>query len=122
MLRREDSRDARHASNVLAAMLSKFSKPNAIVAPLSAPQSISGALRNPTTEEGLVGSGINSSKASWTVNPYNDPSEDFPTDFYSSLNLDASDPLNTIFNESNQIDWVGLSSYRGIGLPQLILI
>ena len=104
------SRDARRASKVLAVMLSKVPKPayssslmNTLLEMPCAPQvSANGEIDRGTAANPSVNS-------SWDRNGFNAPGQGFFVQDYDPTDFDFADPLNTIFNEPNDIDWVSRS-------------
>ena len=104
MSRKEISRDARRASSVLAIMLSKVPRPNVTT---KVAQGISGTTNTPTN--GLNGFEVpvrdpDNSSCGTTAAGFAD--QQFSINNYNLANFSATDPLNTVFSELNDIDWV----------------
>ena len=113
------SRDARRAANMIAVMLTKIPRPNISTSQIKTPQgsriafktSISGDV---LAEEAVDPLGSLSDNSSWDSTMLDISREIFPTDNSATLNFGEEDPLNTIFNESDSIDWVSFESFRSI--------
>lgn len=95
------SRDARHASSVLAVMLSKVPRPNIPSTLPIQPQILLG-------ERGCPANGCNALKTSHTSSfpaESDIPTQRLPESAPASEPISV-DPLNAIFSESDPIDWV----------------
>ena len=107
--RKASSRDARRASNMLAVMLSKVPRPNVASSPINDPQKLPDKSQtlmngNTLTKENIDIPG----SFSWNSNTLGAPGDVLPLDPFTMLEFRDMDPLNTIFNESDNIDWVRL--------------
>jgi hypothetical protein len=49
-----------------------------------------------------------SDSSSWSTNGFDFPEQEFPLDNYAPSDFNSTDPLNTMFSESDTIDWVSL--------------
>ena len=99
MSRRAYSRDARRASSVLAVMLRKVPRPSAPLCQRTSTafqESANGADETRINEDTLVSS---------LSTDFDVASQEIPADL---TNFDSTDPLNTIFTESDYIDWVNI--------------
>ena len=111
--RRAISRDARRASNVLAAMLSKVPRPNTQSIPVKASQEVSNMSQVAMNGDDVLGIDSNSSiMSSWDTNGIDTQGQEFPTDSATAFDVRSIDPLDTIFNDPNDIDWVSLRSRK----------
>lgn len=112
--RREFSREARRASNVLAAMLSKVQRPNMAPTLIRAPQESSGVSQASMNGGSQLDTPGNPSESlSWSTATNGAPDPAFPMDDNAtSLDLNSMDPLNTMFNEIENIDWVNLEEIQ----------
>ena len=104
MSRKEISRDARRASSVLAIMLSKVPRPNVTT---KVAQGISSTTGIPTN--GLNGFEVpvrDRDNSSCGTSAVGFADQQFSINNYNLANFSATDPLNTVFSELNDIDWV----------------
>jgi len=110
--RRGFSRDARRASNILAIMLSKVPRPNLPAALENFPQHLPTESPSMVDGDGLLESATNPfPNFSWNSTAFDvTEKEKFLAD-YSALDYNATDPLNTMFNESDNIDWGLIDQY-----------
>lgn len=103
------SRDARRASNVLAVMLSKVSRPNVTLNSANIPQEISTVSQVSLDKANVMESADNSTWSSlWNRTGFVMPGQEFPINNYSPLDLNPADPLNIIFSETDNVNWVSL--------------
>ncbi len=101
MSRREFSRDARRASSVLAIMLSKVPRPNIPrKAPCEEMPSMTQALANGSQQPEAAASYPESSP--WSMTGFDATDQDLP--MYNPA--PSTDPLNTVFSEFDNVDWV----------------
>ncbi|CAD6582521.1 MAG: hypothetical protein ASARMPREDX12_000968 [Alectoria sarmentosa] len=108
--RRAFSRDARRASRVLAVMLSKVPSANIRDKPTPEMESMRQA---PTKENGPFEAAIGSSESSsWNSNAFDLADQGFSMDTYASPDFNSADPLNTVFTEFDNVDWVILDPPR----------
>ena len=104
MSRREISRDARRASSVLAIMLSKVPRQNVIT---KAPQGISSTTDTPVNgHNGLEVPARDPDNSSRHTDEFNVADQQSSINNYNLADFSAIDPLNTVFTELNDIDWV----------------
>ena len=109
--RRAISREARRASNVLATMLSKVPRPNIPVTsqngswdPLGVPQTASNGVNS-------LGSTSDSSRSSpWDMNTFNFTGQNLAAGT-SDFDAVLPDPLNSVFTQSDLIDWVSKQAF-----------
>ena len=98
------SRDARRASSVLAIMLSRVPRPKI---PTKAPQEMSDATHTVTNanqlSENLVGY---SHSSPCNLNGFDFTTQDLPMSNRDPPAFATTDPLNTVFGEFDNIDWV----------------
>jgi hypothetical protein len=107
--RKAFSRDALRASNVLAVMLSKVTRPNILSTPLNAPQKMSSMPQASVNGGDIAGLAMNSPGAlSWNTNMLNILDQELQVDNSSLSDLNSEDLLNTIFSGPDNIDWVSL--------------
>lgn len=110
--RKESSRDARRASNVLAIMLQKVPRPTMSSAETNTGQQRLESLGTPKNG-GISSNGAAplSGDSSWTISgtiPTPDPS---PSASYDALNNRDADPLISMFQDADGIDWVSPKNY-----------
>lgn len=103
MSREEISRDARRASSVLAIMLSKVPRPNVTT---KAPLRISSTMDTP-----INGHNESEDDSSCDTNTFDLAGQQLSTNNYNIADFSATDPLNTVFSELNDIDWVSENTY-----------
>ncbi|KAK3171834.1 hypothetical protein OEA41_003918 [Lepraria neglecta] len=104
--RRGISRDARRAANVLAAMLSKVPRPNIPPNPADTPQEM--PTWPPVSMNGAdvkSAASISSRYSSWDMSGFDFQGQEFPGNDYAPSDAISADPLNTVFNDFDNIDW-----------------
>ena len=104
--RKAISRDARRASNVLAAMLSKVPRPSVSAVRQTAGWEPLGMSQDPPNGANLLDSTLSSRGSSpWDMNTFNFANQGVTADI---TNFDSilSDPLNSVFANSDFMDWV----------------
>lgn len=110
MSRRAYSRDARRVSNVLAMMLSKVPDPNRASATVNTLLEMS-RMSPPSLNGGdIMGTIANSSGSSSNLTGLDTPDHDSSVDSHAPMDLDFTNPFDTIFGESEDIDWVSLGN------------
>ena len=110
--RRGISRDARRAANVLAAMLSKVPRPSIPPNPADTPQEM--PTRPPVSMNGAdvkSAASISSRFSSWDMSGFDFQGQEFPGNDYAPSDVISADPLNTVFNDFDNIDWVSLDGF-----------
>jgi Fungal specific transcription factor domain len=101
--RKDISRDARHASRVLAVMLSKVPRPNiSSTLPINH-HTLLGEQQGPSIE-GNVGT-LQNPRAPYISTDSNPSPQNLP-EYIVDSDSTSADPLNAIFSESDPIDWV----------------
>ena len=109
MARKEISRDARRASSVLAIMLSKVPRPNVTTkAPLGIPSTMDTPINGHNESEVPV---RNRDDSSCDTNAFDLAGQQLSTNNYNIAEFSATDPLNTVFSELNDIDWVSENTF-----------
>jgi hypothetical protein len=104
--RRAFSRDARRASNVLAIMLSKVSRPNVLLTSTSAAQEIPTVFQVSDRGDIMESSQNPTWTSSWNTTGMADPGQGFPVDNNTLLGFNPKDPLNEVFRDNDDINWV----------------
>lgn len=117
---RDVSKDARRAAAVLSRMLVKVPRPNASTTTTAqcTKQSPGELAQSSTSEDRLHGAQEQSSSedSCWNTSALETPAQQFPTDRFNPFDASVPDPLETMFGESDGVDWVrvhlpiGLSS------------
>lgn len=111
--RRAVSRDARRASNVLAVMLSKVPRPDFPSTQGNARHEMSSVWQTSTNGEDVMGTTRISPVGSLCeANGFDILRQDMSVDNGAQLDFNSADSLNTIFNESKDIDWVSLDGFN----------
>jgi hypothetical protein len=95
------SKDAQHASSVLAVMLSKVPRPNIPPTPPVQSQIFLGGRNHPANGR----TNFQNSSTSSVAAESNPSTQILPEDVHAS-EPNSVDPLNAIFSESDPIDWV----------------
>lgn len=105
---RRPSRDAERASGILAVMLSRVPRPNIPVKPTNNTILHQPALpQYPASEAGLdTPKERTMGGFTWYSNMHDASNQDSTSEDLPVLPLDTTDPLNTIFDGSEDIDWV----------------
>lgn len=101
--RKDISRDARHASRVLAVMLSKVPRPNISSSLPINHHTLLDEQQGPSIEGN--GGTLQSPRSAYASTHSNPPTQNFPGDILD-FDYTSADPLNAIFSESDPIDWV----------------
>lgn len=102
--RRAFSRDARRASSVLAIMLSKVPRP---VVTGKASSERPNTTQAPIIENGQCeASASYSASTPWSMNGFDLADQELPAYNSAPPDFDSTDPLNTVFSEFDNIDWV----------------
>lgn len=103
MSRTAFSRDARHAARVLAIMLSNVPRPNI---PAKAPQEMPRRAQAPMNGDRPLQAAVRYSEgSSWNMNAF-EPAGQITPASYDPSDISSTDPLNTVFGEFDNIDWV----------------
>lgn len=102
MSRSAFSRDARRASSVLAIMLTKVPRP--VVPSIATPES-SNATQASTN-------GDHSGSTPWSMSEFDLADQDLPTYNSAPSDFSSTDPLNTVFSEFDNIDWVSHEPFQ----------
>ena len=104
---RENSREAERASRILAVMLSRVPRPDVKEKP-----SLDTLINHPAMPQ-FIGSDSGSSLEqrsvggfTWYANMHLTSNPNSTPDDYATLTLDVTDPLNVIFDGTEDIDWV----------------
>lgn len=105
MSRRAFSRDARRASSVLAIMLSKVPRPNI---PTEAPSEIPLMRQAPTNGNEPSTAAVSYSET-WNMDGLDLADQAAPLYNYNPPGSSSTDPLNTVFSEFDNVDWVSQS-------------
>lgn len=104
MSRRAFSRDARRASSVLAIMLSKVPRP---VVTNEANLETPIAMQAPMNGNGQCEAAASYSESTpWSMNGFDLADQELPTHNRAPHTFSSTDPLNTVFSEFDNIDWV----------------
>lgn len=102
------SRDARRASNILAAIFLKVPRPNVPPILMNGPHEMSNGMRAPLNGLDVIEPATHSpAKSSWNTAEVDVLHQETLQD-NSAPEFDSADPLNTLFNDSDYIDWVSL--------------
>ena len=105
--RRAHSRDARRATSVLAVMLSKVPRPNVPSTPVDVPQDLPSGLQTSVNRDDVMAAATHPSGSScWDSTSFDVSGQELPAEAYAPLAFDSTDPLNAIFAESDNLDWV----------------
>ena len=90
-------------------MLSKVPRPNIPSTLVSAPQEMLDLSQSPMSGEDVMGTAANSlGSSSWNTTGFDITGQEFHVDNHAPSDSDSADPLNTLFSESDNIDWVSL--------------
>ena len=101
------SRDARRASRVLAIMLSKVPKSNVSSNLENTAKDVPTMPQNSANGEYTIEAELaSSSSLSGHLDGFDFSAPEFPVEDYAPSDFNLADPLDTIFNEPNDIDWV----------------
>lgn len=110
--RRQFSQDARRASSILAVMLSKVPRPD-LPAALE-----NGSQQLPPVSRGIVNGNdqmesvtIPFENFSWNSTTFNLTEQESAVEDYAAMDFNATDPLDIMFNESDNIDWGLVDQY-----------
>ena len=101
MSRRAFSRDARRASSVLAIMLSKVPRPSVTSEATPERPNAMQTSSNGTGQSEAAAS--NSGSTPWSMNGFDLADQELPT---HTPDFTSTNPLNTVFSEFDNIDWV----------------
>lgn len=106
--RKQLSRDAERASSILAIMLSRVPRPDITEKPTNYAMLSQPAMPQYSTNEAGVEGSLNGSVGSftWCSKMLVASSQNSAIEDYAALPVNAADPLNTIFDGSEDIDWV----------------
>ena len=112
--RKESSRDACRASNILAVMLSKIPPLNMTTSHIAAAQEVSPISQPSAGVQVPTVSTMNSSgsPSCYPTLPDISAGGKSHNNSYAALNFGSTDPLSTIFNESDNIDWASFENPR----------
>jgi hypothetical protein len=70
----------------------------------------------------VIGTLVNSTGASpWNMSRFNLPGQELLVDQSALSDLNTVGPLNTVFSETESIDWVSLQCSKGVARQQLII-
>lgn len=102
--RRAFSRDARRASSVLAIMLSKVPRPNV---PINERQEMPTMRQAPTIGNKPFEAVVSHLESSlWNMNGFDRADQEMPLYDNAPPDSNPTDPLNTVFSEFDNVDWV----------------
>lgn len=105
--RKANSRDARRASDVLAVMLSKVPPPNPSSILSNTAQKLSTMPKTRTNEQHMMGTLTASSSSSlWSTGGFDGLNQGCSVDSDALQDLNTVNPLDTLFNASDNINWV----------------